>query len=430
MKPEGSLAATGVLAAAVVYAAAGFEAAPTFKASQLLAPGLLKGKHHSVDEPVSLAGLYRKYRIKSDYGEFEATGDAQLVTRLKEVDALGRLAETSQAEVALKAVGATLGGAAKGAAHAVSKPGETVAGIPGGVGKMFGRVGRSAKRTAEKGEESVKNDEGQAEAKSAGAAAADATGSAAKGVLGISAGRRRWAKELGVDPYTSNAVLGEALDKVGQVDAAGRFATKLVPGVGALSMVASVNALVYEKSPDELMKYIEDHLKAMGVPAQASRDLRLNKNIRPGVQARIVAALDALSGVADRAAFVERAAAVSSETGALYYAEGAEMLERFHRTQAPLARIVPAQAAAIALTKDGRLVHLLPADYVAFTQPVAQAVDGAARRAKEDFASAKPEVWITGEASARVKQELGSRGWALQQRSLRAAGPLPASAGK
>jgi len=427
-------AAAGLLAAIALHAAADYEAAPTFKASEILPPAALKGPHHSIDEKVTLQGLHHQYRITSDYGVFEAAGDEMLAIRLKEVDALARLADTSQAEVALKGVGGALGGAAKGAAHAVSNPGATAAGVPGGVGRMFGRVGKSAKGAAEKGKEAVKDDKapaspGASPSKSATEAAADATGDAAKSVLGVSAGRRRWAKELGVDPYTSNVVLGAALDKVGQIDAAGRFATKLVPGVGVLSMVANVNALVYAKSPDELLKYNEEHLKAAGATAGQIKALRGNKNIRLGVETRIVAALDALGGVADRGAFLDRAALVSSESGALYYATSAEMLARFHAAS-PLTRIVPAQGAAVALTKDGRLVHLVPADYVPWTQPVAQAVGVAVQRAKEDFATAKPEVWITGDASARTSKELAARGWKIEAGKLGPENALAKSGGK
>ena len=82
------------------------------------------------------------------------------------------------------------------------------------------------------------------------------------------------------------------------------------------------------------------------------------------------------------------------------------MLARFHAAS-PLTRIVPTQGAAVALTKDGRLVHLVPADYVPWTQPVAQAVGVAVQRAKEDFASARPEVWITGDASDAHEQGAG-----------------------
>ena len=213
-------------------------------------------------------------------------------------------------------------------------------------------------------------------------------------------------------------MLGPALDKVGQIDAAGSFTAKLVPGARALSTVATVNALVYDKSPEELLKYIEERLKAMGVSAELSKDFRLNKHIRPGVQSRIVAALDALGGVGDRGAFLERADAIDSETAAFYYADSAEMLARFHRTKGALARLVPANGAALALTKDGRLVHLVPADYVPWTSQVAQAVDGAVQRAKEDFPSARLEAWLTGDASDRARQELTGRGWKLQTKSL------------
>jgi len=423
------LAVLAVLAAAALRAAAGFEAVPTFEAAKVLPAAQVKGPHHTIEARVPLVGLYRQYKITSDYGAFGADGDLLLLIRLKEVDALARLAETSEAEVALKAVGGAMGGAVKGAANAVANPVETVAGIPEGVGKMFGRVGRKAKRTAEKGKEEVKGDSkpSDADSKSTGEAAADATGAAAKGVLGVSAGRRRWAQELGVDPYTTNPVLGAALDKVGQIDAAGRFTTKLVPGMALVSTVATVNKLVYAKSPEELLKYIEEQLKAMGVSDQLSKDLRLNKHIRPSLQARIVAALGALGGVADRGAFLERADAIDSETAAFYYADSAEMLERFHRTKGALARLVPANGAAVALTKDGRLVHLVPADYIPWTSQVAQAVDGAVQRAKEDFPSARLEAWITGEASDRTRQELTARGWKIQTKSLR---PEPAPAAK
>ena len=104
-------AAAGLLAAIALHAAGDFEAAPTFKASEILPPAALKGPHHSIDEKVTLQGLHHQYRITSDYGVFDAAGDEMLTIRLKEVDALARLAETSQAEVALTGVGGALGGA-------------------------------------------------------------------------------------------------------------------------------------------------------------------------------------------------------------------------------------------------------------------------------------------------------------------------------
>jgi len=419
----------GALAAACVggnaLAAEDYETPPAAKASQLLPKTVLKGPHHTIDEAVPLQGLFYRYRIQSTFGTFEAVGSPLLAVRLKEIDALERLSGTSEFSVAMKSVGDSLATAAKGAAHAVANPEETVKGIPGGVGRAFGRIGRKAKRTAEKGQETVDKDEKEegAEAKTDEKAttetATNASASVAKGALGVSASRRRWAKELGVDPYTSNPALSAALDKVAEIDAAGRFATKLVPGMAALSAVSNVDSLVYEKEPDELMTLNETRLKAMGVDGGTSRDLRLNKNIRLGPQTRIVGALDAMKGVADRDAFIERAASADDEVGAHYFAVGAEILERFHRTQAPLVRIVPARAAAVALAKNNRLVHLLPVDSVSWTKEVAEAANGATQRAKEDFTGSKPELWTSGRVSVRARKELESRGWAVHERSLR-----------
>jgi hypothetical protein len=54
---------------------------------------------------------------------------------------------------------------------------------------------------------------------------------------------------------------------------------------------------------------------------------------------------------------------------------------------------------------------------------VAQAVDTAVARAKEDFPAARPEVWITGDASERTQKEMAARGWTLKVQSLRPAAP-------
>jgi hypothetical protein len=418
------------LAAAGVAAAAGYEAPPSFKASQLLPASVVKGAHHAIEEGVAVQGLQRQYRVTSDYGAFVADRDSQIPVLLKEVDALQRLSETSQSEVALKAVGGTISGAAKGAAHAASKPKETIAGVPGGVGRMFGRAGKSAKRAADNVKDEVKQDD-KSQPKSEQAASSDsAAEAAAKKALGISAGRRRWAKELGVDPYTTNPALSSALDKVGQIDAVGRFSAKLVPGVKMLSTVATVNALVYEKAPAELVEHNQARLQAMGVPEPVRNAFRRNPYLLPGLQTRIVAALDSLTGVAERGEFVEQAVTADSPAGAVYFADAAEMLARFHATQAKLTSIVPARAAAIALTQDGRLVHLVPADYVGWTQPVAEAVEAAVARAKSEQPKARPELWITGDLSAQARKELESRGWKAQAQALRPAGLFPGAAVK
>ncbi len=135
-------------------------------------------------------------------------------------------------------------------------------------------------------------------------------------------------------------------------------------------------------------------------------------------------------GVADRGAFLERAAAVNSETAALYYADQRGDAGALPAAPAPLARLVPAQGSGpgphqgrAARPPGARGLHSLD-------EPVAQAVGVAVQRAKEDFASARPEVWITGDASARASKELAARGWKIETRKPGPENALAKSGGK
>ena len=81
--------------------------------------------------------------------------------------------------------------------------------------KRFGvNLGRRAERATESAGEEKSADEGSA----AGSAASKRR---------VNAAMRRWARKVGADPYTTNAVLRKALDDIAKVDAAGSIATKV-----------------------------------------------------------------------------------------------------------------------------------------------------------------------------------------------------------
>ena len=67
------------------------------------------------------------------------------------------------------------------------------------------------KQDGKKGDDSKPAED---ESKSKASSAADATGSAAKSVLGVSAGRRRWAQELGIPLTASLTGFGIIVDAV------------------------------------------------------------------------------------------------------------------------------------------------------------------------------------------------------------------------
>ena len=91
----------------------------------------------------------------------------------------------------------------------------------------------------------------------------------------------------------------------------------------------------------------------------------------------------------------------------------------FHRTQAPLARLVPEAGGAGALTVDNRILQILNVDYMVWSQDLADHADRITAQARAEFPGARPEAWLTGEVSPRARDELRARGWTVHERGLR-----------
>jgi hypothetical protein len=256
---------------------------------------------------------------------------------------------------------------------------------------------------------------------STGDRVASTTQGVAKDVRGVNKAQRKWAERLFVDPYTHNEVLRDELEEVADYDAGGRFSTKLLPIglVGTiLGSVRTVNALVYEKEPDELQTLIETKLKEMGVAPDDSRAFRLNRNYTLSVQTRLVTSLDTLSETTGRPEYVAQAAGAEAEVDARFFQEGAYMAELFHKQESPILGIVPELPGACVIAKGDRFACLYPVDYVVWTQGVAEFAESATRYAETNFPTARRELWLTGRASARAVAELQKRRWTVREKSM------------
>jgi hypothetical protein len=69
-----------------------YEELPELDASEILKPELLKGPHFAVRDSVPTAAGMNQFTIDSDFGVFEADGNEMFLQRLKEIDAIARLA--------------------------------------------------------------------------------------------------------------------------------------------------------------------------------------------------------------------------------------------------------------------------------------------------------------------------------------------------
>ena len=402
------------LALPTLVLAAAYEAPRSFTASELLRPSQIKGPHFTVAPDVKTEGYLHVFEITSDYGPLEAEGKAMLLMREHEVGALAQLHDVSKSEVFLKAAGTSVLNVGKGVASAVKDPGATAKGVGSGVKRFGTNLGRKAKRTGDKAVDSVKGDDqpGEGQQKSTTEKAADAGTGVAYSVLGVNGAARKWAAKVGADPYTTNPILKKALTDIGQIDAAGGIAAKIVvPIPMVVSGTASVGNLVWSKDPEELLKINEQQLKALGVGADTIKQLYLSKGFTLTLYTRLASNLAALKvpGAADYAA---TAAEADTEREAMFFVEGVEMLARFHKAT-PVVSILPDSRALVAKAKDGRAIVFLPVDWVRWTEAYEKALGEVESRAKAELGASRLEMRITGTMSAVAKKEMASRGWTV-----------------
>ena len=406
---------TALALAAAVAVAAAYEAPRSFKASELLKPAQVKGPHHSVAAAVKTEGYLQVFDITTDYGPLEAEGQAMLLTRLHEVGALAQLDEVSKSGVFLKAAGTSVLNVGKGVSAAVKDPGATAKGVGSGVKRFGTNLGRKAKRTGDKAVDSVASDDDPkaegSEKSTTDKAAAAGTGMAYS-MLGVNKAARKWAQKVGVDPYTTNPILKKALSDLGQIDAAGGIAAKVVvPIPMVVSGTANVGNLVWAKDPEEVLKINEQHFKDLGVGADVIKQLYLSKGFSLSLHTRFAASLAEVNvpGCAD---YVATAAESDTEREALFFVESAELLARFHKT-APVTTVLPDSRALVAKTKDGRAVVMLPVDWVSWTEAYEKALGEVEKRTKAELGATKLELRMTGTMSAVAKREMATRGWTV-----------------
>lgn len=398
-----------VLASAAL--AADYEAPATFKASQVLPANLVKGPHYSVAELVKAEGFYQEFRVVSDYGEIGAEGRSVLRTRINEVGALARLSEVSKSEVFAKAAGGAVLNVGKGVASVVKDPEGTVKGIGGGVKRMGVNLGRKAKRGVDSATQDDKKPE--AESKAAEDKALDAAGGAANSVLGINKSARKWAQELGVDPYTTNPVLHNALAEIGKIDAAGGIVTKVViPIPPVVSTTASVGGLVWSADPEALLKRNEANVAALGASKEVAARFFRNGNYTLTSRTRLVDALSAVKakGCAD---YLDAAAEAAEEREALFFVESAELLAGLHKAQ-PVSAILEDSRALVAKTGT-TAVALVPFDHLRWTERLSKASAEIAGRARAELGTSALELRLSGSATAAAKQGLAAAGWQVKE---------------
>jgi hypothetical protein len=386
-----------------------FEELPELNASDILKPEVVKGLHHTVREPVSTWSGANRFTIDSEFGVFEAEGNEMLLRRINEINAIAKLKEISRTDEYKAALMKSAKAPVEAVKRIASDPMGTISSAPKGLMKFMRGAGESIKNVGKKSDDSDKYE-----------------GSKLEQMSGYTDTKRKVAINLGVDPYSSNAVLQHELNEIAKAAFLGgaTFSVVTLPvggaagiGLTTTEISNSLEETLREKSPADLKALNRKYLLGMGASQKEADRFFANGAFSPTAQTAFVLNLQSLEGVANRRAFIKLATDKSStEADAIFCIQTAALMSQLHKGDVPLARIGTLGEFPICIAKDGSVVVALQWDYAAWTPNAAAFADSIERVAGESGRHKHVLVALSGQASPRLRQELQNLGFTLRDR--------------
>jgi hypothetical protein len=389
-----------------------YEELPELKASEILRDPILNGRNHKVREEVLTESGANRFTIDSHFGIFTAEGNAMLLRRIDEINAIARLKEVSKTDEFTEALKKAAMKPVNTAKALVTDPVKTISAIPKGLKKFMSRTGDTVKSIGKK-----KDSE-------------DGNANRMQDIIGFTDAKRKVAISLGVDPYTTNEVLQKQLDDVAWANFAGGlvFSIGTMPiggGVGmaltATQVTGNFESILRDKNPSDLKAMNRKILLGLGANSADTDRFLSNTAFSPSAQTAFVLNLQALDGVANRGAFVRLAGKTSaSEADAIFCVQTAALMGNLHKGEKPLARLELMGDFPICIAKDGTTVVALQWDYAAFTPMADQFARDLSEFTKDKGSNRL--IALSGTVSPRLRQELEARGDTVKDKL--APGPL------
>ncbi len=391
----------------------GYETPGVLDAYEILPPNLLEGKNFWLDRRVVSYGLNNRYTINSHFGKFEANGEDMLRIREHEIRAIGGLREIKKSKAFGEAVKKAASSPLKGAKALITDPVDTIAGIPKGVGKFFGRIG-----------EMVKGGRGDLEE------------GYTKELIGFSKVKRQYANKFGVDAYSSNKVLQKELNSLAWAGFAGGMTVTvaMLPIKGASNtafyavkgtqLTYGMNKILLDSSPEDIQKLNRKKMEEMGVRESVIKEFLRHLAYSPRHSTILVHALAEMQGVKNREQFIKQALHAQYEVEAFFYQRMAEMLHGYHTHVKPIKEIIPVRKLVLGYTSDQTIVTTVPLDLLYW---IKLADLGSAAFVRMDLTGRpikKKELWVTGTLTPRAMKELNARGIVIKERAGEVLMPL------
>lgn len=418
------MASVGVALAAGPARGATLESPGPLRADRYLAPEQMSGPDWKVEPEAITDGFGSTYTLTSRFGTFPARGRTQVAMRIREIQALAQLETVSKSDVFVDAVKKSATAPLVLVASAAAAPVETLKGVPAGVGRWLKKTNFQVKEgyhDAKQGYQEVKQAGGE-EGGGGGTAVVAEKGKQeatkyALDYLKISKAELGWYAKLGVDPYTDNQMLRDAVKSVARVEGLTSFGMKFagLPSIPGAREIRKTMDLVWKTDPWELRRQNRQKLLAAGLSEETARAFEDNPYLSLSQQTALLGALDELAGVAGRQHVISRAIGVESREEGSVLLSSTALMVRLHRQLAPLAEFLEGARLPVARTVKGELAAVVLSDALFWTA----AVDESAREFAAIYAGEPAKArhfWVVGEASAAFKANSRALGWEVHDR--------------
>jgi hypothetical protein len=385
--------------------AAGFELPPLRDARDLLPPNLLEGPHHAVEETVYTDGTTHVFTIHSDFGTFFARGDDMVASRVHEVQALAALREMSASKEFAMAAGRALASPFVATWNLITKPVDTIVGVPKGAWETVRRTSDLAR--GQRGE---------------------LEDSAFREFIGFEAKKRQIAGELDVDPYSSNKALQKELNRFAWAAYAGGLPSMFVPfskpppdGEGDPADPGAEHRqreILRQYSPEDLDRLNRIELAVMGVSQPLCDEFIHHPWYSPRHETILVESLSALDLAKNRRAFIEVAVSAASEEDARFYQHTAELMRRYNDDVGRIEKIVAVGGTLTGYAAEGTLVVPFPADHAVWSPSTAAFARSFTEALPDDIEVRKTELLLSGTLSPKARAKIEDLGVEVVDRAF------------
>jgi hypothetical protein len=434
-RPAGALRAGLMLILLLLAERAGatYEREPVLDAAELVSPALLNGPGYAVAPQARVVGYQARFVLRTDYGEIEAESVEMLALRIAELPALEALHEAEASEVFARAMADAARARGDALEQVARNPLRTIAGIPQGVARYFGKrlrsIGQRAQKLGDRAARKIKEDGDPYDdadgAMSAGRIEHDADQRAwhdkprrellnlAKGELDYGRARRAWAQRLGIDPQTTHPLIRPRLDALSWVAVTGDQSAGLAIGVlsgsatQALGLSGQIHDAVWTLDPLELRARNRARISPWCRDEPLLRRFLQHKAFNAQLQTSLVEAVREIAPAQGCDALLETTLMATSESEARFLVNALNLLRHHQGERARGGSLRPLGATLVFQTADGELLLPLAVDYLSWTRQLRRFFDN------EKVAITPRTLLVSGSISLRAQRELTARGWSL-----------------